>query len=161
MASATQVMKALRPACFFVRWSPWATAPLALAAVACTVPWLLAHSPEIGFALRRGFALVCHQHAERSFAFFGGSVAVCARCLGIYLGVAAGLLLRVPRVIAVRWLTAAAAVNLLDWAAESAILHGNWMLERFALGLTLGATAATLVIASIDKVKIPTQAKKA
>ena len=54
-------------------------------------PWLLAHSPVIGFALQRGFALVCHQQAERSFVLFGGSVAVCARCLGIYLGAAVGI----------------------------------------------------------------------
>jgi uncharacterized membrane protein len=32
------------------------------------------------------FAPVCHQQAERSFFFLGSTVAVCHRCLGIYLG---------------------------------------------------------------------------
>src|SRR5215467_12188779 len=82
------------------RMKPRVLMPLAMAAAACAVPWLLAHSPEIGFALQRGFALVCHQQTERSFFLFGGSVAVCARCLGIYLGATAGLLPRAPRRIA-------------------------------------------------------------
>ena len=132
--------------------------PLALAWAAIATPWLLAHSPELGLALQRGFALVCHQQPERSFALFGVAVAVCARCLGIYLGAAAGSLLRIPRHVACRLLIAAVALNLVDWAAELSGLHGNWMGVRFALGLTLGATAAMLVIASIDAVKIPTQA---
>ena len=139
----------------------WALVPVIFVCTAIAAPWLLAHSPEIGFALQRGFALVCHQQAERSFFLFGGSVAVCARCLGIYLGAAAGSLLRVSRRVAWRWLIAAVAINVVDWAAELSGLHGNWMGVRFALGLTLGATAAMLVIASIDAVKIPTQAKAA
>lgn len=136
----------------------WALPPLALAATACAVPWLLTHSPEIGLALQRGFALVCHQQADRSFVLFGGSVAVCARCVGIYLGAAAGLLLRVPRGVASRCLLTAIALNLVDWAAELAGLHGNWMFARFALGLGLGVASAVLVLASE---KTPTQAKAA
>ena len=34
---------------------------------------------------------VCHQVATRSFHLFGHPLAVCARCLGIYLGFLAGL----------------------------------------------------------------------
>jgi uncharacterized membrane protein len=139
-----------------VKW--YAIVPLTLAAIAVAVPWLLAHSPELGLALQRGFALVCHQQAERSFLFFGGSVAVCARCLGIYLGAAAGLFLRVPRTVAWRWLTAAVAFNLVDWAAEFAGLHGNWIFARFVLGIALGVAGAVLVVASE---KTPTQLKKA
>jgi uncharacterized membrane protein len=139
----------------------WALFPLALSAIVCSVPWLLTQWPEAGFALQRGFALVCHQHPERSFTLFGGSVAVCARCLGIYLGASTGLLVRISRQAAWRWLVAAATISLLDWLAELGGIHGNWMAARFVLGLALGATAARLVIASIDKVKIPTQAKAA
>jgi len=134
--------------------------PLALAWAAIATPWLLAHSPELGLALQRGFSLVCHQQPERSFILLGGTIAVCARCLGIYLGAGSGLLLRIPRQLARQLLVAAAVLNLVDWAAELAGLHGNWMFERFALGLTLGATAAMLVVASIDVVKVPTQAKE-
>jgi hypothetical protein len=52
-------------------------------------------------------------------------------------------------------------MNLVDWLAESGGIHGNWMFARFAMGVALGATAAMLVIASIDKAKIPTQARAA
>jgi uncharacterized membrane protein len=144
---------------YSVRW--YAIVPATLAGVAVAVPVLMARAPEIGFALQRGFALVCNQRPERSFLLFGGSVAVCARCLGIYLGAAVGLLLRVSRKVALRCLLAAVALTLADWLAELCGLHGNWMLARSALGFMLGATAAGLVMASINNVKIPTPAKAA
>ncbi|HZD32488.1 MAG TPA: DUF2085 domain-containing protein [Candidatus Angelobacter sp.] len=124
--------------------------PLALAAVACTVPWLMAHAPELGFTLQRGFALVCHQNAERCFILFGGAVCVCARCLGIYLGAAAGLLFRVSNRLAWRLFVAAVAANLADGLSEFAGLHGNWMLARFALGVALGMAGALVVSSSVN-----------
>jgi uncharacterized membrane protein len=139
----------------------WALIPLTLALIAAVVPWLIVRSPEIGLALRRGFALVCHQRPDRSLVMFSGTVAVCARCLGIYLGAAVGLLLRLPRRFAWRLLIAAAMLNFVDWAAEIADLHGNWMSARLALGIALGATAAMLVIANNDSFATPTEAKAA
>ena len=144
---------------YSVRWL--AIVPAALAVVAVAVPWLIARVPEMGFALQRGFALVCHQQSERSFSLFGGSVAVCARCLGIYLGAAAGLLLRVPREIARRCLFAAVSVNAIDWLAELGRMHGNWTAARFALGIALGVAASMLVAARSDEHEIPAQAKGA
>ena len=133
--------------------------PATFAAVAVAVPWLLVHSPVLGLALQRGFALVCHQHPERSFVLFGGTVAVCARCLGIYLGAALGMLVRVPRDLAWRLLLGAATINLVDWIAEVSGVHGNWMLARFALGAALAVAAAMLVRSSAEEFGIPTQVK--
>ena len=136
------------PRTLIVCWNPWAALPLALIAAALAVPDFLTHGfLPIAFALQRGFALVCHQRPERSFFIFGAQVAVCARCLGIYLGAAVGLLFRTSRRLALQLLTIAAALNLLDAATEFAGLHGNWMGMRFALGLALGA-AGGLVISS-------------
>ncbi|MBL8151280.1 MAG: DUF2085 domain-containing protein, partial [Blastocatellia bacterium] len=45
----------------------------------------------IAFAARRFFSTLCHQIPSRSFCFFGETVPVCARCLGIYTGLLAGL----------------------------------------------------------------------
>lgn len=124
--------------------------PLAIAGAAAAVPWLFAHFPSLALALERGFSLVCHQQPERSFFLFGGSVAVCARCLGIYLGAAVGLLIRVQRQVAMQLLIATVAVNAADWFAEFAGLHGNWMLMRFVLGIVLGTAVGMLVAASAN-----------
>ncbi len=142
-------------------WTSFIVAPLTLAAAAIAVPYLLRVSPTLALALQRGFALVCHQQPERSFVLFGGSVAVCARCLGIYLGAALGLLLRAPRTIAGRLFVTAVSGSLIDWIAEAAGLHGNWMLARFALGAALGIAAAMLVYASAVEVQISSQAEAA
>ncbi len=106
----------------------------------------------MGLALGRGFALVCHQRPERSFWIFGDSVAVCSRCLGIYLGAAIGLWFRLPRAIAFRLLMVAASLNLLDAATELAGWHGNWLDVRLALGLLLGAGGALLISSSTQSV---------
>jgi uncharacterized membrane protein len=119
---------------------------LAFAFAAIAVPWLFAHrSFALALALERGFALICHQRPQRCFWIFGGAVAVCARCLGIYLGAASGLLFRTSRTLALRLLIVAAALNLLDAITELAGLHGNCLAVRFVFGLILGAAAALLI----------------
>jgi len=136
-----------------VQPNPWILAPLALAACAFAVPYCLTHGAlPIGIALDRAFALICHQRPERCFFIFGAPVAVCARCVGIYLGAAVGLLLQTSRRIAVRWLMIAAAINTLDAMSELAGLHGNWMLVRFAFGMMLGAAGAMLIASSVARV---------
>ncbi len=132
------------------RWTSWPLVPLTLAAVVVAAPYLLTHGvPAMGLALYRGFSVVCHQRPERCFWFSGAAVAVCSRCLGIYLGTAVGLLFRSSRSIAFRLIVGAAALNLLDVVTELAGLHGNWLVIRFALGLALGATAALLISSSV------------
>jgi uncharacterized membrane protein len=127
-------------------------APLLLAWGAIATPYLSTHGLLLfGFALERGFALVCHQRPERCFWLFGAPVAVCTRCLGIYIGAAFGLLMRTPRFVAMRLLIAAAALNALDVATELAGLHGNWLTVRFVLGLILGAAGALLISSSIPE----------
>ena len=71
----------------------WAIAPLLLTAAAVCAPYWSTHGalPSY-FALQRAFSLICHQRPERSFWIFGAPVAVCARCLGLYIGAAIGLL---------------------------------------------------------------------
>jgi len=137
----------------------WTLVPLALAGAAIVTPRLMLHSPELGFALQRGFSLVCHQQGDRSFFLFAGAVGVCARCLGIYLGAAVGLLMDAPRLVAWRLFFAAAGINAIDRLAELSGFHGNWMFARFLLGIALGTTSGMLVSASIDKVKISAQVK--
>lgn len=131
-------------------WRQWTLAPAALALAAVSVPYLLTHGLVAAFALQRAFSIICHQRPERCFWIFGAPVAVCARCLGIYVGAAIGLLLRTSRSIAMRLLVVAAFVNLLDAVNEAAGLHGNWMTARFVLGFALGAAAALLISSSMQ-----------
>jgi len=131
-------------------WNWWVLVPIALIGAVLVVPYFLTHDfGPVGVALQRGFAVVCHQRPERCFWIFGMPVAVCARCLGIYLGATVGLLVRTSRRIAVRLLIAAAAINLLDASTELAGLHGNWLGVRFALGMVLGTAGALLISASL------------
>jgi len=128
------------------RWNGWALLPLALIGLAVAAPHLFASVfAPLGFALERGFALVCHQRPERSFSLFGAPLAICARCLGIYLGAALGLLLTTSRRVAMHLFCVAAALNLLDVATELPGLHGNWPGVRFLLGLLFGASGALLI----------------
>lgn len=125
-----------------VRWG----IPLTVATLAIATPYFLTHGfPFLALALQRGFGLVCHQDPERSLTVFGGQVAVCARCLGIYAGVAAGAVAGVRRRAAVSLLALGVMLNLADVASESAGLHSNWMGVRFVLGVLLGFAAAAWV----------------
>lgn len=49
-------------------------------------PWARAHESMISFLIYKFFSSICHQLPERSFYLWGFPLAVCARCLGIYLG---------------------------------------------------------------------------
>src|SRR5271166_2986511 len=148
MASTPQINSARAPVTFSLRCSWWVLVPLTLACAAIATPYFMTHDSLIGLALQQGFALVCHQRPERSLWLFGGSVAVCSRCLGIYLGAAFGLIFRTTRIVALRLVIAAAALNLLDAATELAGLHGNWLGVRLGLGFALGTSAALLISSS-------------
>jgi uncharacterized membrane protein len=135
-----------------IRWNIWVAAPLVLAFSALAVPYLWRQgSYAAALALQQGFALVCHQRPERSFWIFGYQVAVCARCLGIYLGAAIGLVLRTSRGVAVQMLVLAAALNLADVVTEVAGLHGNWMWLRFGLGFLLGGTGGCVISVALRR----------
>ncbi len=135
------------------RGNSWSFGPIAFVVAALVVPYFLTHGLGLpAFVLRRGFALICHQRPERCFWIFGAPVAVCARCVGIYVGAAIGLLMRTSRRIAMRALVIITALNAADALAEVAGLHGNWMFVRFALGLALGAAGAVLISSSLAQV---------
>jgi uncharacterized membrane protein len=55
-------------------------------------PYLRSRSPAWSALLYSLFSPVCHQIPGRSFTFDGYPLAVCGRCLGIYTGFLAGLI---------------------------------------------------------------------
>lgn len=96
-------------------------AALALLFVAGTLaaPLLRSTGNAAGNALHLAYYPLCHQLPERTLTVAGESMAVCARCAGLYAGGAAGLLFAGlwavgrarPRR---RWLLAAFAVTAID-----------------------------------------------
>jgi uncharacterized membrane protein len=103
-------------------------------------------------------SVVCHQLPERSFLTAGRQWPVCARCAGLYLGVAAGvavwLVLRrlTSRRLAARtWLSVLAVVAVPTAVSWVTGVMGAWdgtNTIRFALaaplGLTVGAIAGSV-----------------
>ncbi|MGC2400851.1 MAG: DUF2085 domain-containing protein [Acidobacteriaceae bacterium] len=116
-----------------------------LAMVPLAAPLLATSHPLAALLVRSFFSRLCHQNPARSFLIEGSPVAVCVRCLGIYLGTATGLLLRPQRATAARWLTIAAFMNGLDVSTGMLGWHGNWPLARFLLGLLLGTAAGAIL----------------
>src|SRR5947209_15746173 len=127
-----------------MRWMIFAIAA-ALVTLAL-VPAL--HQPILSFTVLAFFSRVCHQDPGRSLWIAGVPMAVCARCFGIYMGAAAGALVRVRHQVAVRIFAGAVAINVVDVVAKFAGLHGNWVVVRVCLGIALGIAIAAAIGAS-------------
>ena len=140
-----------------------------------SLSWLaaLAAAPGAGARLGRGGAyfsatiyaagaLICHQRPERSFHLDGAQLPVCARCAGLYAGVALGVLGwmvvagvgRRPSSRASTWiarlrpvLTVMALPTLLTVMTAWLGLWDPGNLVRATLALPLGAAAGGIVTA--------------
>lgn len=127
-------------------------------------PWLAGRGEDgasrVLYAL---FSPVCHQIPGRCFPFHGHPLAVCGRCLGIYVGFAAGLLayplLRgfsaKPALPSAR----AFGLTFLPLAVDGAAgVLGLWKSPiglRFATGLAWGAILPYYVLAgAVDLVRL-------
>ena len=108
-------------------------------------PWLTAHDSSLGGWLRLLYRPGCHQIADRCIDLGFGPMAVCARCIGLYLGGTLALLTTTITNRSMRphpiWLLVTAAPTVLDFAAGQLGLPalGNW--TRFFVALPLGFLA--------------------
>ncbi len=115
---------------------------LTLASLAA--PVLAGSYPLTALLIRNFFSQLCHQDPNRSFLLDGAPVAVCARCLGIYCGVAVGALVRLG--LGRQLLGLALALNLVDVATGVMHWHGNLPVFRFFLGLMLGVGVGAVLL---------------
>jgi uncharacterized membrane protein len=122
---------------------PLAILTLVLTLAPLAAPLLAGTHPLTALLLRNFFSQLCHQDSSRSFMVSGTPVAVCVRCLGIYWGVALGVLVRLR--VARRLLAVAVVLNLVDVATEVMHLHGNLPIFRFFLGLILGVAVGSVL----------------
>jgi uncharacterized membrane protein len=130
-----------------------------LAAVLVALPLLAPvamarDQPGVAVLLRAAFAAVCHQLPDRSFLLLGEPVAVCHRCLGLYVGGLAGLLLLpwLPRLHG--WLLA--RPRRLAWFAVPLVVDvllpfDTWW-SRFGSGLLAAFPIAAIVWVAWEEV---------
>jgi uncharacterized membrane protein len=113
---------------------------------AVLAPWLTSEGSVLGGWLRLVYRPGCHQIAGRCLDLGYGPQAVCARCLGLYLGGCLGLLWTTIRARSSRprplWLGVLAVPTVLDFLAGQLGLPSltNW--SRLALAVPLGLVAA-------------------
>ena len=115
-------------------------APALLAAVGAT---------HLAAALDAWFHFQCERDPRRMLA----AGAVCARCLGLYVGLGAGALFARPRLGGRRlelWLGVAVFLMLLDVGSEWLGWRAAWAPLRLATGLLLGYPAGVAVVAGLD-----------
>ena len=113
--------------------------------------------PGAEHALRVGFQHLCHQLPGRSFEVGGVPLAVCHRCVGIYVGLVTGaLLLPVILNTAARWvehdrwvLLAAVLPVTLDWGGDVLGLWSNTVGTRVGTGLWLGVVVGVVFARSL------------
>jgi uncharacterized membrane protein len=113
------------------------------------VPALALHFPAFGW-LGRGLDAWFSFQCERDPARMLGAGAVCARCLGLYVGLGLGALVGRPRLASPRlelWLAGAALAMGADVATEAFGWRAPWAPLRFATGLALAYPAGVSVVA--------------
>ncbi|HMF58116.1 MAG TPA: DUF2085 domain-containing protein, partial [Pyrinomonadaceae bacterium] len=135
-------------------WGAIAAACLFLLALVILAPVALARNHSLlAFSIYQGFHYVCHQIPERSFYVAGHPLAVCARCTGIYAGLAAGVIVY-PLVRSIRkvetprrlWLLLALVPMTVDFSLTFLHLWQNTHLSRFITGALFGAVASLYIV---------------
>jgi uncharacterized membrane protein len=104
----------------------------------------------------RGAGLICHQRAERSFHLAGVQQPVCARCAGLYLSGATGVLAawmaprrpRAPRRTRTVFLLAAIPTAVSVTIEFAGLAHPS-NIVRAVCALPLGAAAAWVFVRSL------------
>jgi uncharacterized membrane protein len=138
----------------FVSWLALTTLTLLVVILVLSAPLGLA----IGYSttasvIYKTFGFICHQIPERSFHLAGNKLAVCSRCTGIYVGLAAAALTYPlarplaptdpPRLV---WLFLAAAPLAIDWSLGYFSIWQNNQASRFGTGFLLGAAAVFYIL---------------
>ena len=103
------------------------------------------------------FDRVCHQIPERSFWAFGHQLAVCHRCLGLYVGFAAGLLL-LPHLPALTWRLRRRPCLLVLFIAPmllDVVWPSNNFLTRFVSGFVASFPVGLLLWAALEQLRQP------
>jgi len=113
------------------------------------------------------FSYICHQISDRSIHIAGHQLAVCSRCFGVYVGLAAGILVYplwrsideiepIPRF----WLFLSLIPISVDWSLTIFGMWENTHLSRFITGMLLGATCAIYIVPALVEIVRNLSAKR-
>ncbi|MEM1117202.1 MAG: DUF2085 domain-containing protein [Bacteroidota bacterium] len=137
-------------------WIVASAAGLGLLALSVVPPIL---GGSAGHIVHEAFGFVCHQIPERSLHLGGGPVALCHRCLGILMGLVAGLagalalsprrLRRITRSAQGRWLVLAGIPTTVDWALGALGIWANTPLSRMLTGALFGVVVGVVLAANL------------
>lgn len=127
-----------------------------LAIVSLIVVAPLTAGSNLANSIYGGFAVVCHQLAERSHFIFGHKLAVCSRCTGLYAGFAFTLLLY-PLLRPLRsvewpppvWLVLSAVPMTIDFGLTFLGIWENTHTSRLLTGVLLGSVSVFYVMPGI------------
>jgi hypothetical protein len=129
----------------------WSIALVLLGNLALIATWPLLRDSATRSLVAPVYAGLCHQLPDRCYQVGGEAMPVCARCLGVWLGLFLGAaLVGLPRRPAV-------AVGLLGWLVVSwlvgPLLPASWHVERALAGLAGGLGAYVLACALPARLK--------
>ncbi len=151
------MMKEGRPA--FAVWLIALVGSVSLGLMTLAAPALRAVSPRLSALLYAAFAPLCHQNPGRCFYYAGYPLAVCGRCLGIYIGFALGALIypfargfaRPPFPPAARTFLLVSLPVFLDVAGNVLGFWSSPIGVRFATGLFWGTLLPAYFIAGMHE----------
>ena len=114
------------------------------------------------------FSYICHQIPERSLHLAGDPMAVCSRCLGVYVGLLLGIGLYplwrpidetepVSRV----WLFLSLVPITIDWSLTVFGIWENTHVTRLLTGAILGAACATFIMPALVEITQNLTARRA
>jgi uncharacterized membrane protein len=144
----------------FIVWAVTALFAVLWLVLIIAAPTLKANGlTQAANAIYTPFAYLCHQQLERSFYLFNEAFAVCARCFGVYFGVAFGVLAYplfrslgdlqpLPRI----WLLLSPVPTTIDWALGIFGIWQNTHFSRFFTASVLGVGIAFFLIPGIIEV---------
>lgn len=137
---------------------------IVLAVVAAIPTLILSAAAFCSWAISEGassrwrllFRLMCHGLPSRSLELFGTTMPICARCVGVYLGLLAGLLafqlIPVLRERVVRPFAFAAVTPLaIDGLTQLAGLRESTNPLRLATGLVAGLAFGLWVLSAVER----------
>ena len=132
----------------------FAAIPVLILAASALCSWAIAEGASMRW--RALFGALCHGAPERSLELFGIAMPICARCVGIYVGMLSGLLLfplmgwlREPVMRAVAFI---AIVPLgIDGLTQFAGLRESTNALRIATGLVAGIAFGLWILSALRR----------